>query len=159
MEKAEVIVENLSNVQAISLLKRLNQMLYTAVTPQQVTSSVDSSIKGVDLLSELPLERKKENLTPEDSVRTAKYVLRSFALDDALAPALIQAWKEIKDDDGLFIEAIVAVGLIANLTLFLATSDIEFKIGGLHIKKKPADPETVKAVIEPISEMIKKTPL
>lgn len=140
------------------MLKKLNQILHSSVPPQKISDNLDMTIEEVAYLKTMKLEIKKKHLSPQESIQMTMHVLRTIALDDTLAPVILQAWDEIKDDDGLFIEAIIAVGLIVNLTLFMATSDIEFKAGGLSIRKGRADAQTIKTLVEPITEMVKKIP-
>ena len=53
------------------------------------------------------------------------------------------------------IGAIISLGLIANLTLFMATTEFEFEIKGVKIKKKTASADQIKAIISPLTEYVK----
>ena len=158
MKEAVEIVENITNVKAISLLKQLNRNLYTAVPYKDVQANLAKELEEIELLNTLDLETKKQNLDPESSVEVTKIILMAIAKDNDLAPALVQTWNEIKNDDSLFIETIIAVGLIVNLTIFMATSDIEFNVGGLHLRKGKADAGVLKEIMKPVVELIKKMP-
>jgi hypothetical protein len=158
MKEAVAIIENLTNVQAISLLRQLNRNLFTAVPYKDVQENLDKELEEIELLKTLDLETKKQNLDSKSSVEITKFILMAFAKDIDFAPALVQAWDEIKDDDALFIETIVAVGLIVNLTIFMATSEIEFKIGNLKLKKGKADAGILKEIMKPVVEIIKRIP-
>ena len=156
MKQAVAIVESLTNVQAVSLLKRLNRDLYQAVPDHDVKDHLVTGVDEVQTLQNLDLETKKKRLDPEASVQATKQLLMAFARNDDLAPVLVQAWDQIKTDDSLFIETIVVVGLLVNLTLFMATSDMEFKIGTLSIKKGRADSGILKEILSPVAELIKR---
>lgn len=158
MLEANQIVDNLSEVQTVKLASHLYQSIYKAVPYKTVTESLVTNIDEVAYIRGLDKETKKHRLDSGQSVEAAKLLLSSFANDDTLAPVLINAWEEVKQDDSLFIEAIIAVGLLANLTLFMASSEIEMEIGGVKIKKGKPSLDVLKAVLEPITELIKRIP-
>jgi hypothetical protein len=155
MEEAVTIVEGLTSVQAVSLLKRLNRDLYQAVPYQEVKDHLISDVDEVQMLENTDLEMKKKSLDSDASIQATKQILLAYAKSEDLAPVLVQAWDEIKTDDSLFIETIIVVGLLVNLTLFMATSDMEFKIGKLTIRKGRADSSIIKEIMSPVTELIK----
>ena len=157
MKSAESIVENLTNVQAVSLLKQLNRNLYMAVPYKEVAKHFLEGLSDVQTLKGLDVETRKTQLDPEASIRATKQVLMFFAKDPVLASALVQAWDEIQTDDSLFIESIITIGLLANLTLFVATTEIEFKIGNVHFKKTRADANMLKETLGAITSIAKVT--
>lgn len=156
MQTAVDIVERLNSVQTISLLKRLNQILYGAVSYKDVQAHLPSDVDDVILLEKLNPEMKKRNLDPKTSVELARHVLMAVAQDKALGPILVQAWDEIREDDSLFIETIVAVGLIVNLTLFMATSKMELRFGKQAITKEMASPDLLTALLSPVKDLVGK---
>jgi len=156
MQTAVEIVQTLDSVQAVSLLKRLNQIIFGAVTYQEIQDHLPAGIDELKLLENLDVQAKKQYLDPKTSVELSRQLLMEFARDEALAPVVIKAWDDIREDDSLFIETIIALGLIANLTLFMATTDLEFTVGQLRIKKPPAPPALVKAVLNPLSIFVGK---
>ncbi|MGA1840192.1 MAG: hypothetical protein ACMUIU_06155 [bacterium] len=157
MQEAVAIVENLTDVQAISLLKKLYRDLFKTVPYQEMLKSLADGVEEVDYLQNLDVNMKKQNLSPEKSVEATKHVLLTFAQNEDFAPLLVQIWEEIKNDDSLFIEVIITVGLIVNLTLFMA-SEIELNVGGLTIKKGKVSNEKLKTIMEPVTELIKRIP-
>lgn len=159
MKEALAIVTNLNDVQAVSLLKQLNRNLFQAVAFNEVRDHLQTGGDDITLLKNLDIEMKKQTLNPEDSVKLTKHILMAFAQSNELSPALVQSWEEIKNDDSLFIGTIVAIGLLANLTLLLASTGIEFKVGNLKIKKTTADAGMIKEIVSPITELIKKLTL
>jgi hypothetical protein len=91
-------------------------------------------------------------------VTLGRQLLRSFASDPALAPLAGEVVDAVRADDSLFIEAALALGVLVNLTMFMASSELTFQSGGLTIKKGPVTAEVVKAIVEPVTELIKKLP-
>ncbi len=154
MKNIRNVVAGLTDVQVVTLLKQLNRDLYQVVPFREVESRLLDNAP-VESLHNLDLAAKKAALDPETSVAASRQILTAFASSEELAPVVQAAWEEIRDDDSLFIETIVAVGLVANLTLFMATTEIEFKWKGLTIRKKTADASVVKEVVLPIIELIK----
>jgi hypothetical protein len=156
MDKAITLVKGLSDLQTISLLKQLYGDIFKAVPFNEIEAHLPPDMEEIKILFAIDREVKKKNLASSDSVEGAQKILMAFAQDENLAPILMQAWNEIKDDDSLFIEAIIAVGLLANLTIFIASSDIEFNIGKLKVKKHKTNANVVKEVLKPVIELIKK---
>ncbi|UWZ85249.1 hypothetical protein [Occallatibacter riparius] len=159
MQTAVEIVQRLDGVQSISLLKRLNQKLFGAVTYTEVQAHLPTGSSELNILQNLDGQTKRESLDSNTSVELARQVLIAFACDKALAPVLVQAWEEIKSDDSLFVETIITLGLIANLTLFMATTQLEFKVGNLAIKKETANEGLVTAVLNPLKVLVSKVKL
>lgn len=155
MQKAIAIVEGLESVQAVSLLKRLHRDLFQAIPYQDIKDHLLAGVDEVQMIQNIDPELKKKSLDPETSIQATKGLLMAFATNEDLAPILVQTWDEIKTDDSLFVEVIVAIGLLVNLTLFMATSEIEFKIGKLTIKKGRADSSILKEVLSPVTALIK----
>lgn len=156
MDKAITLVKGLSDLQTISLLKQLYGDIFKAVPFNEIEAHLPSDMEEIKILFAIDREVKKKNLASSESVEGAQKILMAFAQDENLAPILMQAWNEIKDDDSLFIEAIIAVGLLANLTIFIASSDIEFNIGKLKVKKHKTNANVVKEVLKPVIELIIK---
>ncbi|UCE07831.1 MAG: hypothetical protein JSW07_07310, partial [bacterium] len=113
----------------------------------------------VATLKVLNQETKQRKFNATDSVVLAKQILRGFARDKQMSSLVLAAWEDIKDDDKLFIETILAVGLVVNVTLFMASSEIEYSDGKLSFKKGKADANMLKSIMEPVIEMVKKLPL
>ena len=98
----------------------------------------------------------KQNIDPEQSVELTRKVLLGFASDDNLSDFILHNWEKIEKDDSLMIETIVTLGILANLTLFMVTTELEFEFKGIKIKKKGANADQIKAVLSPLTELIKK---
>lgn len=159
MNDALNIVKSLSDVKVTSLIRQLYQNIFKAISYQEMLDKLPSSVNNIDTLRNLDQEIIKKKLNSENSVALAKQALTAFAKDEQLSQLLINAWEEIKDHDKLFIETILAVGLVVNVTLFMATSDIEYKDGKFSFRKEKASAEILKPIMEPITELVKKMSL
>lgn len=153
MQEAVELVRGLSNVQAVSLLKRLNQDLYGAVPYADVERAA-----GRDARTGLALDAqaRKQSLDPQTSVKMARLLLTTLARDPDIAPVVVQAWEAIHSDHRLFVETVLAVGLVLNLTLFMSTTEMEFNVGKLKVKKKAADATLLRELMVPVTELVKK---
>jgi hypothetical protein len=159
MQQAESIVRNLSNAQAVTLLKQLNRDIYQAIPYKEVTDKLVKDVDEVLVMQNLDVDVKKQNLDPKASLAATRQVLMMFATDEDLAPILVQTWEDIRTDDSLFVEAIVPLGLIVNLTLFMVTTEFDFTIGKLRVKKGRADSAMIKEILSPVVELVKKITL
>lgn len=157
MNQAIEIVENLNEAQAASLLKQLHQDIFQAIPYSEVLNAIESSGK-IQTLKDVEPEIKKKTLDADTSIGMAKDILTIFSRDKDLSPILVSAWDKIKDQDNLFIGAVLSVGLVVNLTLFMVSSEIDYSDGKLSIKKRQVNADVLKAIIEPVTALIKKIP-
>ncbi len=155
MKEAVTLVEGLTNVQAISLLKQLYRDLYKAVPYQHVKDHLLTSVDGVEMLRDVDLDTRKQYLDSTTSVKTTRHLLMAFARDDNLGSVLIQSWQKIKSDDSLFIEEAITVGLLVNLTLFMTSTNVEYKDRKLSFRYNP-DVRILETILSPITELIKR---
>ncbi len=153
MEDAVDLVRSLSNVQAVSLLKRVNQDLYGALPYAEVERSAHKEMRAVLAVDS---RARKQSMDPESSVETARMLLAALARDPDLAPLVVQSWEAIRKDHTLLVEAVLAVGLVLNVTLFMSTTEMEFKVGKLKIRKKAADAKILKELMVPVTALVKK---
>lgn len=153
MQDAVELVRSLSNVQAVALLQRLNKDLYGAVQYADVERRAQP-----DARASLAVDgrARRQGMDAESSVAAARMLLTVMARDPGLAPVVVQAWDGIRKDHTLMIETVLAVGLVLNLTLFMSTTEMEFKVGNLKVKKKAADAKLLKELLVPVTELIKK---
>ena len=155
MQKALDIVQNLDDVQSVMMLKQIYKDIFKAIPFEEIKRSVGDD-ESVSLLGKLNTDMMKQNIDPEQSVDLTQKMLLYFAKDKNLAYLVIDAWEKVENDDSLMIGTIITLGIIANLTLFMATSELEFEFKGVKIKKGTASAEQIKAVLSPLTEFIKK---
>lgn len=158
MKEAVELVESLSDVQATSLIEALYRNIYKSVNYLEVTEHLPVAEPAIQMLRNSDNRVKKSKLGSGDSTLVTRRILQAFAQDEQLAPVLMNSWDDIKENDDLFVETILALGLVVNLTLFLATSDIKYKDGKYSFHKKEANPEALKTIVEPLTELIRKAP-
>jgi hypothetical protein len=133
----------------VKLAQEIDYLIADAVTTTELEQHADPA--ALRELSGVTSGDPATRLPAHVSVDISRRLLLTLASDPATAPLVEEAWQEVEDDDSLFIEAIVALGLIANLTLFMATTRVKFKIGKLQIEKGAADVEMIKAALRPLS--------
>jgi predicted nucleic acid-binding protein len=155
MKKALDIVQNLDDVQAVMMLKQIYQDIFTKISLKEINQHIDNQ-ESVSMLKNLDVDDLKQNIDPEQSVELTRKVLLGFASDENLSDLILHNWEKIEKDDSLMIETIVTLGLLANLTLFMATTELEFECKGIKFKKKGANADQIKAVLSPLTELIKK---
>jgi len=155
MQKPLEIIQNLDNVQSVIMLKQIYQDIFKAIPYEEVKRSVGDN-EAIFLLSKLDSNMMKQKFDSEQSLDLTKKMLMGFAQDENLSWLVINAWEKIENDDSMMIDVIISLGLIANLTLFMATTEMEFEIKGVKIKKKAASAEQIKALMEPLTEFLKK---
>jgi len=63
---------------------------------------------------------------------------------------------EVRRDESVFIEHSIVVGEVVNLTMFMASSELEFKFRNGTIKKGPISAAMLKTILEPVVEVVKK---
>jgi hypothetical protein len=154
MEDATKIVDTLTDVKTVMLLRQVGRRVFAELSIDEVRKSAVST----GILTDVSVAAGREQLDPESSVAMARYVLRGLARDSALAPLVVQAYGDIEKDDGLLIETVVALGLIVNLTMLIAASEVEFKAGGLTFKKGKVSADEIKQIVEPVVELVKRFP-
>lgn len=154
MEDATKIIESLTDVKAVMLLRQVGRRVFADLSIDEVRQRAAST----GILTDLSAAAGREQLDPETSVAMARHVLRGLARDSALAPIVVHAYQEVEKDDGLFIETVVVLGLIVNLTMLMAASEIEFKAGGFTFKKGKISGDEMRGILEPVVELVKKVP-
>jgi predicted nucleic acid-binding protein len=135
MKKALDIVQNIDDVQAVMMLKQIYQDIFTKISLKEINQHIDNQ-ESVSMLKNLDVDDLKQNIDPEQSVELTRKVLLGFASDENLSDLILHNWEKIEKDDSLMIETIVTLGLLANLTLFMATTELEFECKGIKFKKK-----------------------
>lgn len=145
------ILEKMSDTEAVRFLKHFGTMLFRETDREIILGGVSPetwSLRELKRLQSLDAATRQRNLGPEDSARVARCILQEMAKDEEIAKAIAGAWKTYRSDE-LFVESILAAGFVAGLLLFVATTEIEFEIGGVKFKKQPASADVVRAVAEP----------
>ena len=152
------IVQGLSDSEIVEVVKELFNTVYTEVPYNEVRNNSEA-VAEVDPLVSLDTEALKHELSATESARLGRLVLEQYARDPELAPFVQQAWDKVQNSDNLVVGMILAVGLVVNLTLLVATTEVEVQKGAdgtitWRVVKKEATPELIDAVVKPVVQAV-----
>ena len=151
MTTTQDIVKNLNDNQAILMVSKIHDRIFSAVDFSTIEDNVRGNDTGNALLG-LNDDQLDIGLEAYISVELARKFLESISGDENLSRIVTDAWEQVENDDSMFVGTVLAVGLMVNLTLFMISSNIEIDLGKLKITKGTVDTEAVKAIMEPISK-------
>jgi len=144
-------IDELSDVQAVTAARHLGRRIFSVVTLDVLRPAPPAGE-----LDAMPSVTKSARLDSTDSAGISKHLLRAFAMDRALAPVVTEIVDEVRRDESVFIEHSIVVGEVVNLTMFMASSELEFKFRNGTIKKGPISAAMLKTILEPVVEVVKK---
>ncbi len=161
MQNTLKLVHDLSDSQVVEVVKELFNIVYTHVPYKQIKDNSEA-VAEVAQLASLDAEVMKHELSAVDSARFGRLVLEQYARDPELAPFVEQAWDKIQGSDNLIIDVILALGLVVNLTLLVATTKVQVQKGtdgktSWTFGKKEAEEGLVRAVVNPLVKVAKST--
>lgn len=153
------IVHSLSDSQVVEVVKELFNAVYTQV-PYNEVRKISEAVAEVDPLVSLDNEALKYELSATESARLGRLVLEQYARDSELTPFVQQAWDKVQNSDNLIVVEILALGLVVNLTLLVATTEVQVQKGAdgtitWKLVKREAKPELVEAVVTPVVQAVK----
>jgi hypothetical protein len=157
MQTTLELVHDLSDSQVIEVAKELFNTVYANVPFDQVRKNSEGAVDVGELVA-LNDEVKQQDLSPTDSARFGRLVLEQYARDPELGPLVHQAWNKVESSDELIVDVLLALGLVVNLTLLVATTKIELQNlpdGKIRWKivKRDAPPELVGSVLKPLAKL------
>ena len=157
MQNTLKLVQDLSDSQVVEVVKELFNIVYTHVPYKQIRDNSEG-VLAVSQLASLDDEAMKRELSAVDSAHFGRLVLQQYASDPELAPFVEEAWDRIQGSDNLIIDVILALGLVVNLTLLVATTKVQLQKATdgkitWKIAKKIAELELVKAVVDPLAKV------
>ena len=151
-------IDDLKDGQPVAVLNFFCNRLFSGVTveEEQIREGVPIEISELDsfhrLMDHFDRERSVE-LPPTDSSSVAKETLKACAKSESLSPVLEKALEEYSDH--LFgAEAILSIGAAVMLILAVSSTEIEGTLWGMKISKSQTSAEQIRAVVEPVCEMI-----
>ena len=159
MPNTQELVRSLSDTDVVQVVKELFEIVYTDVSYDDVKDT-SASVPQLKPLASLDDDAMQADLTAAESARLSRALLEQFAVDPNLSPLIEQAWNRVRKSDNMIVDVILAVGLVANLTLFVATTtgmvqkDADGKIIW-SFGKKEAGPELVQKIIDPLVKLAK----
>jgi hypothetical protein len=146
-------IHKLTDVQVVAAVRLLNRRVFVDLPFDTVKAATSAGeLKGV------PEQTAARKVDAATSVKLSRQLLRAFAEDPGLAPLVEDVVGAVEQDDALFVETAIALGVLVNLTMFMASSELSFKAGKFSIKKGRMSSNLVKTIIEPVVELIKKQP-
>lgn len=157
MVKTVETVMGLSDTEVVAVAKEFFGQVYRQVPYKDVLANAQSMAE-VSTLAGLDNGVLQQDMSPEDSVRYGRYLLEEFARDDSLASVVDEACQTVRESDDLVIGVILAVGLVANLTLLAATTRVEISKGtdgqiAWKVVKKNASAKLVEKIINPFTAL------
>lgn len=157
MHTTQELIQGLSDAQVVEVTKELFDIVYTQVPYDDVRRNSEE-ISEVDALVSLDSDSLKQEMSAAESAQLGRLVLMEYAGDPELAPFVQQAWEKVESSDDLVVGVILALGVVVNLTLLVATSSVKMKKDASgkitwSVGKKSAEPELVDAVIKPLSKV------
>jgi hypothetical protein len=160
MSKTLEMINQLPDAKVIEVSKVLFNRLYAEVPYDDVLANARDQALLEPLLS-LGEDALGSNLTAEDSARIGRQMVSHLAADETFEPIVREAVEKVQQSDKLVVDVILAVGLVVNLTLLVATTRIDVSKdadGNIswRFKKREASPELVKAVVEPVADLATK---
>jgi len=153
-------LNRLDDFQVVRFFNHFSQQLFEGmdVTKEQVLSGIPPSIRelpGFSRIESLSPEERKAQLESSESVAIARSILVNLAQDATFSPLVERALDTYKDDK-LFAGAILAIGAAASMILVAATTQAKGKVFGIELVKEKANPDLVKAILEPFSKALTK---
>ena len=157
MTSTQELVQDLSDEQVIEVTKALFNNVYTEVPYDDVLSNSEG-VAELDSLKALDAGALKQDLSTAESAHFGRLVLAEFATEPELETLVRQAIDDVHKSDDLVIGTILAVGMVVNLTLLIATTSVVVQQDAdgnttWKVVKKTAKPELVSSVINPLAKV------
>lgn len=159
MPKTVDTVGGLSDSEVIAVTTELFNRVYQEIPYDDVRSNF-AGVDAVDPLVGLDEPALRRQLSADDSARLGRLVLEHYARDEAFEPLVDEAIEKVRSSDDLIVGVILAVGLVVNLTLLVATTKatVSKQPDGTiawSVSKSEASPELVTAIVNPVVEVAK----
>ena len=163
MQTTEDIVRSLSDTQVVEVTKELFNAVYTEIPYDDVRNNA-KTVAEVGSLVAADQTTLMHELPATESAQRGRAVLEQYARDSGLAPFVEQAWEKVQKSDNLVVGVVLALGVVINLTLLVATTKFKMtrgpdgKITG-EITKSEVGPELMKTVVDPVIDAVKSVGL
>jgi hypothetical protein len=153
-------INTLDDFRAVRFFQHFNQMLLDGVVDDvdQLLEKVPSSIRTMpeyETIERVALGETEAQLTDVESIAISRKFLEILTQDAAISPLLEKAWETYPTKELGAAKTILSAGLAASSVIIVAASDVEFKVGNdFYFHKPPANPELVKAIVEPFAKAV-----
>ena len=159
MEAISQRIQTIPPEQVGGVVELAFQKIFEHVPINQVRENADSMAE-VSILARLESDTLKRDFEQEEGAHFGRVVLEYLAGEPALSPLVDEAITEVQDSDLLVVETLLAVGFVVNLTLLVATTEIEVETGSdgktrWKFRKGVASTELVKSLVDPLTKFLK----
>lgn len=159
MQITHELIQGLSDSQVVDVTKELFNNVYTQVPYDEVRSNSEGVAEVKRLLS-LNTESLKQEMSAAESARFGRLLLEEYASDPDLEPFVQQALEKVQSSDDLIVGELLALGIIVNLTLLVATTSVKVKKdadGNItwEVIKKTTGPKLIEAILTPLASLAK----
>lgn len=160
MEFLQTSIEDLSDADVVKVTNKLFNIVYAQISYEEVLRN-SAKLAETSIAQLLTDDSLGHEMTTTESAEICRFVLEMYAQNSEIAPFLQQAWEEVNNSDTLFVEEILVLGVIINLTLLNATTTVDLKkdFDGnvtVDVSKKEASPDMIKALFSPLFEIVRK---
>jgi hypothetical protein len=149
-------VEAIADGDVVRVLTEFCDRFYAHVPLEQIRGA-GAGQAGVAALLQLDASALSRTLSEDASLRLGRMLLAKLAADASLAPLVDEAIDAAEGAEDMVIGVILALGLVVNLTLLVATTRVKAAKNAKgevtwSVEKKPADTELVKTVVDPVAK-------
>ena len=109
MNETLELVNGLTDSEVVTALKELYNTAYSQINYEEVLNN-SSEIPELEDILKIDDSKKRSELTANESIQLSRNILQNFAVDPRNTQVLKEICEKVKDQDELFIGAVVAVG-------------------------------------------------
>ena len=151
-------VEGLSDSQLVEVLNEVHAKVFSAIDYQDVANNAFvTEQEDIQYLANLDAEKKGAQKELDEAGETARTLLLYMAQDDEYAKVIDDAITEVASSEHLsVVGAIVAVGLLVNLTILVSTTEIKYIDGKITVVKGVAPTDLVKTILAPVKALVER---
>ena len=152
-------IETLSEKQVIEVLNEIYAKLFSEIDYHAVSAcGKQASESDIVFFANLSDDKKRHETKSSDVSSIARSLLLNMADNHEYALLIETTIDEVESSAHLsVVGAIIAVGLLVNLTLLVATTEIKYDNGKITLVKHRASTDLVKTVLEPVKVLADKT--
>ena len=145
-------IDGLSDEQVVEVLTEVHANLFSKIDYKDVVNNaIASDQEDIRYLAGLDAETKGMQKDIAEAGEAARNLLIYMARDDEYAKVVDDAITEISSSDHLsVVGVIVAIGLLANLTILVSTTRIKYIDGKITVIKGVAPTNLIKTILEPV---------
>ncbi len=156
-------VGNLSDDQVAAVLGQVYRDIYKEVSAVAVREN-GAAEEELRPLLQLDADALEQSLSAQESLALGRVLLAALVEDPQLAPLVAEAMDKADSADEMFVGVVLALGLVVNLTLLVASTEVRITQTAAgkrswSINKRKADTDLVNAVVKPVTDAATRLPL